>query len=72
MLFGVGTPRSLQGRVALIAIVAALCVFIDGRITALWPQHRDYAIRTSIVRIYGRRVGRLKIMTCATGCQARS
>jgi len=42
-LFGVGTPRSLQGRVvAFGAMIAALWALIDDGITAIWSQHRDH------------------------------
>jgi transposase len=42
-LFGVGTPRSLQGRVvALGAVTAALWALLDDALTAIWPQHRDH------------------------------
>jgi transposase len=42
-LFGVGTPRSLQGRaVALTAMVMALWAFIDDAIAAIWSQRRDH------------------------------
>ena len=41
-LFGVGTPRSLQGRaVALGAIITVLWMLIDDAITAIWSQPRD-------------------------------
>ena len=41
-LFGVGTPRSLQGRVvALGAAIAALWALIDDAITAIWSPHRN-------------------------------
>jgi transposase len=64
-LFGVGTPRSLQGRVvALGAMIAALWALID---TAMWRQYRQ-AIRPSNVRISRREVGHLRIATCTTGC----
>jgi hypothetical protein len=42
-LFGVGTPRSLQGRVvALGAMITALWAFIDAAITAIWSQRPDH------------------------------
>jgi transposase len=42
-LCGVGTPRSLQGRVvALGAIIAALWVVIDDAITAIESPHCDH------------------------------
>ena len=41
-LFGVGTPRSLQGRSAAIAaLLKLLWTFIDDAMTANWPQRRD-------------------------------
>jgi transposase len=41
-LFGVGTPRSLQGRaVALGAMITVLWTLIDDAITAIWSQPRD-------------------------------
>jgi transposase len=41
-LFGVGTPRSLQGRaVALGAMIAMLWAFIDEAIPAIWSPRRD-------------------------------
>jgi hypothetical protein len=43
-LFGVGTPRSLQGRVvALGAVIAALSALIHDANTATARQHRDHA-----------------------------
>ena len=42
-LFGVGTPRSLQGRiVALGAMIAALWAFIEAALTPLWSQRPDH------------------------------
>jgi transposase len=42
-LFGVGTPRSLQGRVVTLGtVIAVLWALIDDAITAIWPQHRDH------------------------------
>jgi transposase len=42
-LFGVGTPRSLQGRiVALGAMITALWAFIDAAITPIWSQRPDH------------------------------
>ena len=42
-LCGVGTPRSLQGRVvALGAVMAALWALIDDAIPTIWSQHRDH------------------------------
>jgi transposase len=41
-LFGVGTPRTLQGRVvALGTVMAALWALVDDAITAAWSQRRD-------------------------------
>jgi transposase len=41
-LFGVGTPRSLQGRSAQIAsLLNLLWTLTDDVITAAWPQERD-------------------------------
>jgi transposase len=41
-LFGVGTPRSLQGRVAALgAVLSALWAFIDETMTAIQSQRRD-------------------------------
>ena len=41
--FGVGTPRSLQGRViALGATIAAVWALIDDARTAVWSQHLDH------------------------------
>ncbi len=43
-LFGVGTPRGLQGRVvALGAMITALWAPTDDVITAIWSPHRDHA-----------------------------
>ena len=43
MLFGVGTPRSLQGRiVALGATITAFWAFIDAAITPSWSQRLDH------------------------------
>jgi hypothetical protein len=42
-LFGVGTPRSLQGRaLALDALITALCTLIDDLIAAIWSPFRDH------------------------------
>ena len=42
-LVGVGTPRSLQGRVvALGAMIATLWALLHDAITAVWTQHRDH------------------------------
>jgi hypothetical protein len=42
-LFGVGTPRGLQGRVvALGAIITALRALNGDVITATWSPHRDH------------------------------
>ena len=42
-LFGVGTPRSLQGRLgALGAMISVLWAFIDDAITAIWSPRRDH------------------------------
>jgi transposase len=44
-LFGVGTPRSLQGRAAALdALIAALCTLIDDLIAAIWWPSRSDAI----------------------------
>jgi transposase len=69
-IFGVGTPRGLQGRSAAIAtMLNILCAFIDEAMTALGPQHRDpIAIRSSVGRNRPRRIVRVKITTCTTGC----
>jgi transposase len=69
-LFGVGTPRSLQGRVvALGAMIAALWALFDDAITALWLQHPDQ--RRSDRLSFGffvAAIGPMKITTCTTGC----
>jgi transposase len=69
-LFGVGTPRSLQGRlVTLGAMIAALWALIDDAITAVWSQHPEQTQSDrSIVRISRRCVGPVKITTCTTAC----
>ena len=69
-LFGVGTPRGLQGRaVALGAMITVLWALIDDAMTAIWsPPSRSHAIGPSITRIPRRRVSRVKITTCTTGC----
>jgi hypothetical protein len=42
-LFGVGTPRSLQGRpVALGAVFTTLCTLIDDVIPTIWSPPRDH------------------------------
>jgi hypothetical protein len=42
-LFGVGTPRSLQGRVAVLgALLSALWAFIDEAMTAISSECRDH------------------------------
>ena len=42
-LFGVGTPRSLQGRrVARGAMITAVWAFIDDAITTIWSPRRDH------------------------------
>jgi hypothetical protein len=44
-LFGVGTPRSLQGRaLALDALIMALCTLIDDLIAAIWSPPRDHTL----------------------------
>ena len=68
-LFGVGTPRSLQGRaVALRAVIAALRALIDDAIAALWSQHRDHtrAGRPSFEFLVAAS-GLVRITTCTTG-----
>ena len=51
-LFGVGTPRSLQGRaVALGAMITALCALIDDVIVPIWSLPRDHAPSTLGFRI---------------------
>jgi hypothetical protein len=41
-LFGVGTPRSLQGRaVALGSMITVLWMLVDDAITVIWSQPRD-------------------------------
>jgi len=69
-LFGVGTPRSLQGRgVALGAMVMALWALVDDAIAAIWSAaSRSHAIGLSIARTPRHRIGRMKIATCTTGC----
>jgi transposase len=43
-LFGVGTPRGLQGRLAAIAaLLNILWPFIDDAMTAIWTRRRDFA-----------------------------
>jgi len=50
-LFGVGTPRSLQGRVVALALIAVLRSLIGDAIAATWSQRHDHtAIRSPIVR----------------------
>jgi hypothetical protein len=39
-LFGVGTPHSLQGRA--IALITALCAFIDDALIAIGSSRRDH------------------------------
>jgi hypothetical protein len=68
-LFGVGTPRGLQGRaVAFGAMIAALWALIADAIAAIWSPHRD---RTRSDRLsFGFLVaasGPVKITTCTTG-----
>jgi transposase len=42
-LFGVGTPRSLQGRaLALDALITTLCTLIDDLTAAIWSPSRDH------------------------------
>ena len=69
-LFSVGTPRSLQGRVAAIGtMIAALWALIDTAITAnMAATSPSHAIRPSNGRISRRKVGDLRIATCTTGC----
>jgi hypothetical protein len=44
-LFGIGTPRSLQGcAVAFDALITALCTLIDDLIAAIWSPPRDHAL----------------------------
>jgi transposase len=69
-IFGVGTPRSLQGRVvALDALIAAWWALIDNAIAAIWSQHRDHARSdSSSLQFSRRRIGPVKITICTTGC----
>jgi hypothetical protein len=63
-LFGVGTPRSFQGRaVALGAVIAALWALIDDAITATARQHRDHKPSFLVAE-----VGSVKIATYSTDC----
>jgi hypothetical protein len=42
-LFGIGTPRSLQGcRMALGALMTAMWAPIDDATTAIWSPYRDH------------------------------
>src|SRR5256885_3700900 len=41
-LFGIGTPRALQGRLALGGMITALWAFIDAAITAIWSERPDH------------------------------
>jgi transposase len=51
-LFGVGTPRSLQGRaLALDARITALCTLIDDLIAAIWSPFRGHTRSTVGLRI---------------------
>jgi transposase len=69
-LFGVGTPRSLQGRlVTLGALRSGLWTLIDDAITATKAATwRSHAARPFAARIRRRVVDPVKITTCATGC----
>jgi transposase len=69
-IFGVGTPRSLQGRVvALDALIAAWLALIDNAIAAIWSQHRDHTRSdSSSLQFSRRRIGPVKITICTTGC----
>ena len=42
-LFGIGTPRSLQGRMAALgALLSVVSALIDDAMTAPWSHSRDY------------------------------
>ena len=68
-LFGVGTPRSLQGRVAaLSAMIAAVWTLIDDAVAASWSFHRGQARSDDLsFGFSGCRIGLVKIVTCTTG-----
>jgi transposase len=66
-LFGVGTPRSLQGRLmALGALLSTLWTFIDDLLTALPTIARCDKITCNAGRIRRHRIVRLKNATCTT------
>ena len=70
-LFGVGTPRSLQGRLAALGVVlSALWTIIDDAMTATWPHRRNHRRSERPLLGCARSVNRAKITTCTTGCQA--
>jgi transposase len=51
-IFGVGTPRSLQGRaVALDALITGFCALIDGLIAAIWSPFRPHTRSNAGFRI---------------------
>ena len=65
-LFGVGTPRSLQGRaVALGAMITVLCALIDDVLATIWSPPRDQRRSTSD---FGSPSQSHEIGTCTTGC----
>jgi hypothetical protein len=40
---GVGTPRSLQGRLAAVGVLLSVaCTLIDDAMTSIWSQHCDH------------------------------
>lgn len=69
-LFGVGTPRGLQGRLAALgAVLSTLWTFIYDAMTSNWAQPRSRSIMSIGRRIHRRAVVRLKNRTCTTGWQ---
>jgi transposase len=67
--FGVGTPRSLQGRLAAVGVLlSAAWTLIDDAITKIWSQRRDHT--RSDCPSFGFAVAQsaVKITTCTTCC----
>jgi transposase len=65
-LFGVGTPRSLQGRAAAAgAVLITLWHFVSQAITRLWPHNGSSA---TSMRPANRLLKKAEIAACTTGC----
>jgi transposase len=68
-IFGVGTPRGLQGRVAV--VIAAVLVLVVGtrrRFSAIWSSRRVTAMRGRLTAPTTVAVNSSAASTCTTGC----